>query len=419
MNVEMPSCPVHFWPFVSSRKAILFTVSAVVFWFPTVDSVQAQNLLDEKYLEAVNKCSGAIYRLDYDEAVELITENVHRFPGHPGPPLARAAAIWLRELFVRQQFDLNNFISPSHFTRDIERQMPEADRQAFFRDVQESKRLAELYLEKHPDDKEGRYYLGAVESALAVFTFTIEHSYIKALKHGRKAYHIQKAIVEEDPEFYDAYMTVGAYEYILGNLPWYIKWIAAIAGLKGNEQRGFEYLILAAEKSPFISKEARMLLMVFYVREKEYAYGLQIAQQMHRRYPENFLFHLNQAQILEKMGAPEAAAMTYMGVVRYAEEGRGSYTKIPLGTFRYAVGEKLRKLGKFEQALALFDRATRDPKTPESEKALSHLRAGELLDLLGKREEAIAQYKEVQKLENFEGTHDRASRRMKKRYRQE
>lgn len=415
----MPRCRVDFCRSVSSPKAILFALFAAALPFSTVESARAKNLLDAKYLEAINKCSGAIYRLEYDEAIELITENIQQFPGHPGPTLARAAAIWLRELFERQEFDLDNFIAPSHFTRDAERHMPEADRDAFFRDVQEAKRLAELYLLGHPNDKEGRYYLGAAESALAVFTFTVEHDYMKALKHGRKAYQIQKAIVEEDPEFYEAYMTVGTYEYILGNLPWYIKWIAALAGLKGSEQRGFEYLILAAKKSAFISKEARMLLMVLYVREEEYAYGLQIAQQMHHLYPDNFILHLNQAQIYEHMNDPESAATIYMDVVRYAAEGRGSYTKIPLETFRYSAGEKLRELGELDQALALFEQTTRDPKAPESERALSHLRAGELLDLQGKRKEAIVQYQEVHKLENYEDTHDRASRLMKKRYRRE
>jgi hypothetical protein len=355
--------------------------------------------------------------MDYDQAIELITENAETFPGHPGPPLARAAARWLRELYGRQEFDLSNFISPSHFTQDTEYKMPEKDREAYFNDVQESRKLAELYLEEHPNDKEGRYYLGAVESALAVFAITIDHNYLSALQHGRKAYQIQKAIVEEDAEFYDAYMTVGTYEYILGNLPWYIKWIAALAGLRGSEQRGFEYLVLAAEKAPFISKEARMLLMVLYVREKEYAYGLQIAQQMHHLYPQNFLLHLNQAQIYEHMNDTESAAAIYTDVVRYAEEGRESYHKLPLATFRYDAGMKLRELGEFEQALTLFEQSTRDPKTPESERALSHLRAGELLDLLGKPEEAVAQYQEVQRLENYEGTHEKAEQLLKKRER--
>jgi tetratricopeptide (TPR) repeat protein len=241
---------------------------------------------------------------------------------------------------------------------------------------------------------------------------------MKALKHGKRSYQIQKAIIDEDPDFDDAYMTVGTYEYVLGNLPWYIKWIAAIVGYRGSEERGFQYLIRAAEKAMYVYNEARVLLMILYVREEEYRYGLQVAQELHNRYPENFLLHLNQAQILEKMGHRDRAAKTYMDVIRNAEAGKKSYQKLPRETFRYTLGRKLTELGHPDKALELFQAATRDPKTPAREKALSHLRAGEILDLMGKRTEAVSHYQEVHRLEEFENSHEVASRYLKKPYHQ-
>jgi tetratricopeptide (TPR) repeat protein len=392
-------------------------VVGLVLWFVNLTPISAQNLRDEDYLDAIQEGIGHIYRVEHDEAIKHFTELSQRFPDHPGPPLARALTIWLRELFHRQEMDLDNFISPGYFTRPSERPMPEEDLEAFFGGVEESKKLAEGYLERNPEDKDGRYYLGTVEATLGVFAFTVERSYMKALRHGKKSYQYQKAIVDEDPEFYDSYMTVGTYEYILGNLPWYVKWLATIAGYRGSEERGFEYLVLAAEKSVFVNLDARVLLMVLYVREKEYAYGLEVAQQLQRRFPENFLIHLNQAQILERIGEREKAMKAYTDVIELAEQGRKNYQKLPIETFRYTVGRKLVELDYPSEALALFQMATRDPKTPPREKALSHLRAGELLDLMGRREEAIAQYEEVQRLRDIEGSHKAARRFLKKPYR--
>ena len=68
------------------------------------------------------------------------------------------------------------------------------------------------------------------------------------------------------------------------------------------------------------------------------------------------------------------------------------------------------ELGAREKALTLFLEATQDPGTPEREKALSHLRAGEMLDLLGKREEAVSQYQVVRELSEFEDSHESASK---------
>jgi tetratricopeptide (TPR) repeat protein len=116
------------------------------------------------------------------------------------------------------------------------------------------------------------------------------------------------------------------------------------------------------------------------------------------------------------MGKREEAIETYLEVVRLAEEGRKNYNKVPLGTFRYTAGARLVALGEQERALALFLKATRDPGTPEREKALSHLRAGEILDLLGQREEAVSQYHVVQELTEFEGSHNFASKYLSSPY---
>ena len=83
------------------------------------------------------------------------------------------------------------------------------DKQRFFDGIRRSQENATRYLEQYPGDFEARYYLGACQSALGVFAFTIERSFRKALKYGKESYRIQRAIVDENPDFYDAYMTVG------------------------------------------------------------------------------------------------------------------------------------------------------------------------------------------------------------------
>jgi tetratricopeptide (TPR) repeat protein len=379
----------------------------------------AERLLSDEYVRVSREALNHVYRIEYNQAIAAYGALAKRFPDHPGPHLAGAVAHWLQELYVRQDFELDHFISPSHFTQATDRQMPEEERQAFFQGIENCRQRAEAYLKRHPGDKDGRYYLGALEGALGVFAFTIERSYMKALKHGKKSYKYQRAIIDEDPDFYDSYLTTGTYEYVLSNLPWYIKWIASIAGLRGNEERGFEHLILAAKKSRFVTYEARVLLMVLYVREKQYEYSLQMAQQMHRSFPENFLFHLNQAQIFEAMGDHERASEVYLDVLRSAEELKRNYQLLPIGSFRFSVAERFRSQGKIQQALELYERAAGDPRTLKRERVLSHLRAGEMLDLLGKREEAVAQYREVQKFQDIEGAHKRASRFLKKPYRRE
>ena len=58
------------------------------------------------------------------------------------------------------------------------------------------------------------------------------------------------------------------------------------------------------------------------------------------------------------------------------------------------------------QALDQFKVAADDPDTPERERALSNLRAGEILDTMGRRGEAVSYYRRVQQLQEFDGSHE-------------
>lgn len=384
---------------------------------PLARPAAAEGLRSGEYSEASLAGADYLYRLEHDEAIRYFERLETRYPTHPGPPLSRAVSIWLRELFDREELDLERFISPGYFNRPAEREMRAEDREAFFEGLERSRELAASYLASHPGSPEARYYLGATEGALGAFAFTIDRDYRRALGHGKTSYEIQRAILDEHPDFYDAYLTVGTYEYIVGNLPWYIKWLATIAGYHGSERRGFDFLVQAAERAPLSSTDARLLLMVLYVREAQYDYALEVARQLHARYPENFVLHLNQAQILERMGRRAESAAVLAEVVERAKHGTRNYQKIPLSQLRYALGTRFFELGRRDVALEQFRDAAGDPDAPSRERALAHLKAGQLLDLLGRREEAVTHYLEVQRLDEFEGSHASAERFLHTPYR--
>jgi tetratricopeptide (TPR) repeat protein len=224
-------------------------------------------------------------------------------------------------------------------------------------------------------------------------------------------------IVEEQPDYYDAYVTIGLYEYIAANLPWYMKWIAQIAGYQGTEERAFKYLRLAATKSQFTSVNAQNVLVVLCLREKFYDEALENAQSLHRRYPRNFLLHINVAQILAEMKRPAQATDEYTKIMEQAESSTPNYQKMPLGSFRYNIGKALMNMGRFELAQRLFTAAIQDPRTAVRERALSQLYLAEVLDLSGNRQQAIANYEQVLSVANVEDSHNTAKTYLKKPYR--
>jgi len=393
-------------------------ITALSILFSSVTNpLLAQSLKTAEFVEATTKGFDYAYSLDYEEAQRAFQNLRQQYPQHPGPPLYLALTLWQHELFRRQDWQLDRLVAPESFMKATDTQMPAEDRNAFFRYIGESEAACQAILKRNPSNRDARYLLGAIDGALAAFALTIDHDKREAFRQGRKAYRHHLEIVEEQPDYYDAYVTLGLYEYIVANLPWYMKWIAQIAGYKGTEERAFNYLRLAATKSQFISVNAHNVLVVLCLREKFYDEALENAQFLHRRYPRNFLLHLNVAQILAEMNRRDAAADEYTRVIAQAEARTPNYQKIPIGVLRYNVGKALMNLGRFELAQRLFTAAIQDPRTPVRERALSHLYLAEVLDLSGNRQQAITNYQQVLSAANVEDSHNTAQVYLKKPYR--
>jgi tetratricopeptide (TPR) repeat protein len=212
-------------------------------------------------------------------------------------------------------------------------------------------------------------------------------------------------------------MTVGLYQYIVGSIPWYLKWLAAIAGYRGTKDEGFRQLNVAVSKGNYVKVDAKILQMVLLMREGRPKEALQDARELHRDYPRNFIFQINIAQILEKLGETDQAAAEYLDVVRRAEQAMPNYQLVAMSTFRYAVGYKLLELGRAESARQQLEKSIADPSTPERERVLSQLRLGQALDVEGKREQAVERYQAVMKMKNVEDSQSLARRYLRKPYR--
>src|SRR5262245_14037007 len=377
----------------------------------------AQSLKTAEFQEGAATGFDHVYSLDYEEARSAFQNLRQRYPQHPGPPLYLALTLWQHELFRRQDLGVDRFVSPESFMQATGRQMPVEDRNAFFKYIGESQASCQAILKERPGDLDARYFLGAAHGVLAAFAVTIDHDKREAFRQGKKAYQYHLGIVMEQPDYYDAYVTLGLYEYIVANLPWYMKWIAQIAGYKGTEERGLKYLRLAATKSQFVSVNARGILVVLCLREKLYDEALANAQYLHQRYPRNFQLHLNVARVFTDMNRPDQAVDVYMKVIAQVEAHTPNYQKVPIGEFRYNIGKALMNLDRLELAQRLFTAAIQDPTTADRERALSQLCLAEVLDLRGNRQQAITNYQQVLSVANFEDSHNTARGYLKKPYR--
>jgi tetratricopeptide (TPR) repeat protein len=391
-------------------KTLVFSFLISLF----TSQLEAQNLRDPEFMKKAQTGFASIYNMDYGEARKTFASLEAQYPYHPAPPLYLASILWLEEMLHRQDLDLDRFVSASYFSHKTAQTMPAEERASFFEYLKKSELLANKILAKNRADKDGRYFLATVYGLRSSFAITIDHSLREAFSNGNKAYSGCRQLIEEDPNYYDAYLTVGIYEYVVGSIPWYLKWMAYVIGAHGNKKDGMEHLALASEKGQYIKNEAKLVEMVLDVREHKYSEGSALARLLADRFPRNFLFPLNIAQTLELAGQKDQAAAAFLQILKRVESGEPNFNKLPLPKFRYNVAGELMDLGKWDLAQGQFVLCVEDPRTPEREKALSHLRLGRIFENSGQTDKAIREYRMVLSLGDFDESHDQAKRALKK-----
>jgi hypothetical protein len=379
-----------------------------------VSRLMGQELREPQFMEQAKPGFTDIFNLDYDKAQQVFVTLEKEYPQHPAPPLYLASIIWLKEMLRRQDLSLNRFIAASYFSKKTNEVMPPRERAAFLEDLQKSKALSDAILQKNPRDKDARYFVAMYYGLRASFAITIDHSLHDAFSNGNKAYSYSEQLIQEDPDYYDAYLTVGIYEYIVGSIPWYLKWLTFIIGAHGNKQEGLAHIGLAAEKGQYIKNEAKLVLMVLDVRDHQYAEALEIARYLHDRFPRSYLLALNVAQILRAEGNEDQAVAVLLDVEKQAEAGEPNYNELPLQTFRFNLGVELMNMDKLDLAQEQFQKSVEDPQTPDKQRALSHLRLGQILDRKGQSGQAEKECQAVLSLPDVDHSHDQAEQLLRK-----
>lgn len=376
------------------RRFLLRSTLAAVFAFSGVAPVSAE-LLTEEYLDRVHAAFANMYNLDYEESIAAFEALRSDYPNHPGPRLDLAIVIWQQELFRRRDLKVDRFTAPSYFTEPTDEEMPEAKVSAFQTNIDEAQRLSESLLDEDANHPDGIYYLGSVRGIRASFALTIERDKMKALRLGKKAYEDHLRLVEMDPDYIDAYLTLGTYQYVVDNLPWYIKWLAQLLGYRGDEERGLDYLESVAAGGRRSQNVARVLRMVLLVREERFEGALEIARALNDDFPRSYLFDLNEVQILEEMGRTEEAVGVYEEVLQKLDAQQPNYQLAPQPELRLRIAEKLAEHDRTETASEQFQTVLDHADASFSQGAKAHLELGKIHELKNRPDEARVHYRQV------------------------
>ncbi|HKR02411.1 MAG TPA: hypothetical protein VJT09_17170 [Pyrinomonadaceae bacterium] len=369
----------------------------------------------------------ALYNLDYETARKNFREIVRLFPDHPAGPQFLAATLWAQTLNESRRLQSSLYNTESFYEEKEDKPDPRMVEQ--FRDLtRTATQLARARLRRDPKDTEALYFLGATEGLKAAFSTAVQRSFMSALSDGSNSVERHREVLKLDPNFHDAELTIGLYDYVVGSLPGPVKLLASMVGTRGSKKRGLNTLQRVVNEGKWSRDDARALLIVLFKREKRYEEALAVSRELGAKYPRNYLFKLEAADALvsitamereagrqaEAAKAEQEALMIFDSLVRDRAARESASRSLDLVHFRY--GEALLNAGQPDNAAREFVAATGVAGAEAGLATLAHLQAARAFDLAGKRNEALAQYRAVLSRPDVSGAHSGARQGLKEPY---
>jgi tetratricopeptide (TPR) repeat protein len=274
--------------------------------------------------------------------------------------------------------------------------------------------LAEQRLQKNPKDENALYARGWSKSLRATYVGLVQRSFYSALRLALQARDDNDKVLEIDPDYVDAELVVGVHQYVVGSLPRAIKLVVGLAGIHGNKEKGLAMLRDDAKYGVTTSVEARTALALFLRREAKYDEAAEWNDSLKRQYPHNFLFWLESANLQKDAGNAQQAIVLYRALLDQSRHA-GYFTNAHLQLAWFGLAETLRGQRDAAGAADAFQHVLAQPTVGPDLKRRAQLGAGMEYDLMGKREQAEAAYRDVLALGESEQASD-ARRYLKEPY---
>jgi tetratricopeptide (TPR) repeat protein len=354
----------------------------------------------------------AVYNVDYKTARERFLQMTRLAPDHPAGYVYLANNLWLETLYQSRRLSTSVYTGGSFYSQDKDEDKVDPKRDRDFNDyIRQALAAARARLVKNSKDVEALYYNASALGIRAAYGTSVKRSFTRSIGDANESIKIQRQVIKLDPEYIDAYLSIGLYEYVIDSLPGGFKFLARLAGLKGSKQKGIEHLELVTRQGKFTADDARVVLLGIYSKENQLDRALEIISYLAKQYPRNYLFGVERASMLYRTGHADEGARAFADLLK-DESVAGQAADL----VNFQWGEALLAKQDYTEAIARYKEVQRWPKSNPGLVSFAHLHVGEALDALGKREEAMLEYQVVLKRENVFDSHKLATQYVKRPY---
>jgi hypothetical protein len=330
------------------------------------------------------------YELDYAGAVERFARFHEMHPGDPDPTAMLLEAVVFQELYRLDLLDTTFYANDGFLTGRHATQEDPAMRDHISSLADEAIHEADWRVGKNPNDVDALYARGWARALKCAYLAMVERSYSSGFKLAVKAKDDHARVLQLDPEYEDAKLVVGVYEYVVGALPLPFKLLIGFMGMTGSKSRGLEMLTDDGRRGPMTSVEARTTLALFLRRESRYKEAIAVVEGLKSEYPRNYLFQLEGANLRKDAGQGMAAVQAYRDILAAAKPGYFFSPRLELTYF--GLGDALRGQRHYDEAAQAYEQAAAANDVGAELKIRSLLAAGQCRDVQKQRAAAQKDY---------------------------
>jgi hypothetical protein len=239
-----------------------------------------------------------LYGQNFTEAREKFGNWESQHPEEPFGQVAIAASYLFEELYRQGVLSSDFFLNEKRFLHGIEGK-PDPERMKSFQEaLDRARKLAKQRQTKNARDAEAFFALTLASGMESNADMMLKKQHIESLKRLKESNEYAKQLLAEQPDANDAYVALGAANYIIGSLSGGARFMLWFGGVHGDKKLGMDQLGKTIDGGRYLQPFAKILLALAARREKQDPMAQKLLRELSEDYPESSLFAAEYAKAM-------------------------------------------------------------------------------------------------------------------------
>ena len=256
----------------------------------------------------IEQAFSRLYSFDFQGAHTILDRHIASNPDDPIGYAVRSSTYLFSEMDRLSILESEFFSSDKRIAEKKKLKPDPLVKAKLLKAIDDAQARAQTRLDANPNDQEALFSMCITTGVQTDYTALVEKKQISSLAMVKKGAMYAQRLLKLNPDFYDAYLTTGMTEYVIGSLPFFVRWFIKVENINGNKEQGIKTVEIVARKGHYLKPFAKILLAMAHLREKRPRAAELILAELVNDYPENPLFRKELAQLTVKLQSGKPVA---------------------------------------------------------------------------------------------------------------